>query len=977
MKYIEKKSNKRALIYSLTALVLVLVIVAYVLIDLFMVAPDNSAPGDIDVLEEIGESSYTGAPIAYEYVHTDSITNLIIDNELGKYSFKKNKSDGIYYLYYVDANGVEQRYYPEILSADSAVEYSDIYAISDDDGIGMIPRFNYLKSVISVSYFDQRIKLPEDPTQRALALERYGLDEDSRQTVSFTYEVDKKDSEGNILKDNDGNAIKEEKSRTIRVGTSTLIGNSYYYMIDGRDDYVYITSSAYFNYVLKDFTYFVASKIISTGLTKDGTLEPLLTPEFMQWKNTVNTSGNVIAGSTVIVKTQLFEPLSRDFVGNGGSGYSSSSAISYQIDLGDYIKYNNYKKIVNALTGKAVGQIEGATNVTVPSSMFELNLSENVNITYTITAIEAIVTDSFDIDTVGTAVGENTLLRVSYDYYLGGVKKNSFTMHALIDISSPYLPSEAKAALEGASVGPLDANNEITFSIDYSTQNAPSVQFSEVVSEIVTIYDQKGNQLKEAAADSIVIYKSYYKFGSDTTLDEESKMIDLSKLTSSAEDQAKKALFVGKKTDKDSFSEFVIDEETLYTEILTPFELYKFTEVESYVTKELIAAFSFVNYYDREQFHGSTLYKNDTTGVTELYSLNEQSCEAIVRVLGGLNDTVNTSLGYSGLETVALGLTTDVMIEYGLYANTVRFTLPRGIFTTKDSLALEYDEYDWYYELTFTLYISDEVDGKRYVGCDLYNVVVSVDADDFVFLDFDFAEFYAKRDLMSSNIDYVENIEIDFNMSDISGNYYLDLMHQMIYIDTNGKVYISVPEEQKADYSTWNRIQVLVTEKEAIVDSAIHKYIKDKGYTNSQASLTELYSNKDGKPYTVGYDYLGTDAFKRIYSVLLTTRYQGLLSDSEKAVMESGETIFTIKLQLKEQAEVGNDRYVYEFKRISDRKIGVHIYRESDSATKYENGVYDFYLTQYAFKNVVGSFLSVLNGKLPDASSGYIDPFDS
>jgi hypothetical protein len=167
----------------------------------------------------------------------------------------------------------------------------------------------------------------------------------------------------------------------------------------------------------------------------------------------------------------------------------------------------------------------------------------------------------------------------------------------------------------------------------------------------------------------------------------------------------------------------------------------------------------------------------------------------------------------------------------------------------------------------------------------------------------------------------------------------------------------------------------MVKENVAITDTALHKYIVNKGYTNSTASLTELYSTEDGRPYTVGYDYLGTDAFKRIYSVLLTTRYQGLLTDNEKALMESSDAIFTIKMQLEEQSEVGNDRYVYEFKRISDRKIGVHIYLESDSGNKYDKGVYDFYLSQYAFKNIVSSFLAVFNGKLPDAAGGYIDPY--
>jgi hypothetical protein len=83
----------------------------------------------------------------------------------------------------------------------------------------------------------------------------------------------------------------------------------------------------------------------------------------------------------------------------------------------------------------------------------------------------------------------------------------------------------------------------------------------------------------------------------------------------------------------------------------------------------------------------------------------------------------------------------------------------------------EIDNYTWAGTLGFTLYISKaQSDGTRYIGSDLYDIIVEIDGAKFDFLEKSFGEYWARKNLVMVDYLNIDEIKVDINMDDIFGS---------------------------------------------------------------------------------------------------------------------------------------------------------------------------------------------------------------
>jgi hypothetical protein len=368
------------------------------------------------------------------------------------------------------------------------------------------------------------------------------------------------------------------------------------------------------------------------------------------------------------------------------------------------------------------------------------------------------------------------------------------------------------------------------------------------------------------------------------------------------------------------------------------------------------------------------------------YGLNSSACQEVVKMLGGIGDTTGVANGFVGTETVAVGLTVENMKKYGLFAHTVYFELPRGIIVLDSGDEDTIDDYTWYETLGFTLYISEvQPDGTRYVGSDLYDIVAKVPAENLVFLDHDFVNFWARRNLMLIDIEAMERFEVDFTMSDLKGGYDFDLYHRDLYIDAEGNGTFQKPENFAG--TPYNYIDINV-KKECLCGkkpcectlTVFDRYLRENRYAN--ATLAEVYNynytgNKDTNIY-IGNDTYGTAYYKEVMELLYLTQYEGsLTAEEQEAGLLSGNLLMSFKVTLRagEYPNASAYPYNYEFYRIDDRRVMVRLYQSATDGHAVTPPVSDFYISSFAFKKIVTGFISLLNTEELDPEAAYPDIF--
>ncbi len=964
-----KKPGDKRLLTAVVAAVLVLLTALYVTLELLINAGiisinNTTPPGEKPPIKD-GEGYYGNSTVAYPIFDREDIQFIDIRAENGSFSLLRPNKEEEFILYYEDEDGNNVPYVPPIVGAEGSFDYSQLFAFDSSSGLS-VPKISYLCVGLGILYFNERIEINDET--RDAQLKRYGLDEGNYDEITVNY------------LDEDG----KEKAHVIRIGDSLLTGSGYYYTVDGRD-YIYTSLGRGLDYALGGFEAFLHSRVVASGLPTDGAYEPYLTTDYRQWRHTVHNAvgETVMRDSEVVAAATRLDPV---YDGKGDAdGYYRQSYDKLPIDLSSLAKREEYGRFVSTLLSSKVGSYtENPLLLTVLTDRAEVELKGGASdkYTYEIVAVESVITDNGEHDELGYAVGTAELVRVSYNLYVNDEKVNEKLYHGVFDISDgSNMDSGAKAKLRVASVGTLA--EAIRYDKIYTQANAVSSVYEYVITDIVVVYDESYKVVSKIDANSKVNYRYVIRVDGKEVGEEAQATVDLAAITEGDNLKVKEKL-IGKSVESDLNLVAFSDER--YGQDVYSFITYEISEIKYFVDKEIITSFKFINAVDRDPFFGESLYKNTLENENKGYALNSEVCERVVKALGGI--ATNTSEGLLGSKTVAVGLTPTNMEKYGLYKNSIYFELPRGISAYSDSAASGYesiDSYTYISTLGFYLYISDEQpDGKRYVGSDMYDIIVEMDGSVFDFVEHSFVEYWARRSLVMVNYQHIDYIDLKFSMSDLYGSYNFDLDHKTIYIDSSGGHHDEKPESGGSEYDF---VTVDVTPSGDCSENALLKWLRyDKNENPSlnidSIKLHNLYNREaeGGNAGTLGDDYAGTAYFKEQLLILFSTYYTGTLTDEEQAeAFISGEKLMSLTFAI-DTSRAGSAAspypYVYDFYRVSDRRVMVVI-REVGPNGQTLSQVSDFYISQFAFRKIVYNFQNLLNGKPIDPDVLYQEKLDT
>jgi hypothetical protein len=755
----------------------------------------------------------------------------------------------------------------------------------------------------------------------------------------------------------------------------------------------------------------------------DSAFEPYLTTDFKQFKSTVydndgtkkDANGNLIPAD-IVGKNQagsinlsevgykvIVDAITTVTDPSTSSGYASLGVTqSIELDLNAKNSVAGYDRVAKHLWGKSVGALTASellTLYTYSKLVYPADKKASPVYDYTITKIESLLLDDKEIITEGASVKENgaKLIKVTYTATVGGKAESENPLHAVIDITNPAIPAAAAAALGEASVGAL--TTPVSFRVDYSQKNSEGEYINPVqnrirmvITDIIAVVNEKGEFTSYAVDGTKVMYR-YYIERDGVRLDGDYTDAIVMKAGLTGID---KKIFDGVKNHSQSIGHKIeFYNEIQYTEIFADFMTYEIKGIRSCVESEIVASFRYQQASNRDPFYGESLYENTLENKYSMYGLNASACEAVVKMLGGVtSNSATKSEGLSGLMTVAVGITPELMLKYNLYDYSIYFELPRGIKDVKydadNQTHNEYieslDDYTYYGKLGFNLYISREnPDGTRYIASDAYDVIALISADSMEFLNYEFTDFYARRYLILTNVSNIYEMKMEFNMDDVYGTYTNRLDHQFRW-QFNNKFYkyekllemVEKGEITKEDLSTARErdfITVFVTPEGKCLETELSKLIEKNGVATG--SLYELYGKQLDE---TGTDDLGTANYKEFLELLFYTYYEGNLSEAEQGeALDGARCLLRMSVTLGaknstgEYLPTGSYDYVYEFYRISDRQVLVKMYQDNGVNVKCE--VADFYISTFSFKKIVNAYFGMLNKVNIENDTPYDDTY--
>ena len=989
-----KKALSQKQIYTvIAASVLAFLIVAYIIISVVIGAIEASRGEEADPLPEIVEGVediYAGYAIAYPYIDEEAIRTVNVKyydtegNPRYYSAVRQMDSEEPFFSDFLFAYGDSPEnlsaYMPAITSS-AGFDYTSLYKKDSANGLD-IYKLTYLMIAVGVLYFDDKIEMPEDEAGREEMIGRYGLTAEKRKTIIVDY-VDKD---------------KNKKSHVIHIGDKTIDGTGYYYTVDDRNC-IYKSRVTSFDYALGGFISLIHSRLVAAGLPMDKTFEPYMTTDYKQWKNTLfNTVGDVIADGSKVVftgnsKTPLYDADLNDAELNKGSGYFVGSTNKITLELNELSAKNEHMKL--ALAGR---KIKSGTKMSLTEILGTNWTSIGAKYFYSIKAVEAVFdTDSSsyanysdvpvgaNVTETGTPVGDFRYAVVTYDYIVteDGKSTKYTDAHAVIDLEKEYTGA-AKAAISAIKALKVGESFEpVSLTVVYDESNADTCKYEYYINDINAIYNDDKQAAKVGAGSEVYIRYSIKLNGE--VVEVKNGRVLISELSDS--DPLQKGIkekLMGKAAELGV--NVTAYEENLPCEYLMSFVNYDIDELEWFVTREIIASMEFVNASQRDPFYGESLFKNTLTNKNSIYALDATACEEVVRVLGGINNDSSSTMseGLVGKETVAVGLTPDNMERYGLYANTIYFELPRGIETV--SRGEELDDYRFLDRLGFTLYISDRnPDGTRYIGSDMYGIIALVDGGSrFDFLDKSFVEYWARETLAAVSYTEINEMRLDFYMSDLYGSYKFKINHEDKWVGDDGHPTSIPPVEGSQPFDFVTVFASILSESDKTSDSLLkssqdlaikegHEFANQGKYGDAylgMVQMCELYGvamGTGGKP-GLQTDTYGTSNFKSVLDAIFNTYYTGRLTAEQQQAGKECEVLMRFSFLVKNSDPT--DRYVYEFRRLDDRRVMVTLCKETPYGER-RNEVSDFYISTFAFKKIARSFSEYINGQEVNGDIGY------
>ncbi len=1029
-----KPQQKRLILLAVLIGVLVLLIAGYIVARVLIDKredPNKVGSSKFELLE--GEVMYLGTPLVYDAITSTNINVLSVNQRvngiLQTFTIARLAEYGNNFVFQFN-NGKgsgDQLFLPTISFEDSYFDYSSLYsADAMVEGSAEMPKIMYVCNAVGMLYFDTRIPLSSDATERQKQLTKYGFDMDSPQ-ISFDYTI--VDEDGNPELDDDGNPKTAVKKITL--GDKLVTDSAYYFRVSDREDYIYSTTNPYFEYALLSLESFIEARLTAAGIDADAAYGPKLTPDYKQWKSTVYSIndegkyvssadgtvsldpwaieedtelvyGSVSAKSPIDYTAGIYESGDLDagaLVGDRINGYRPYPS-SYEIfDISALKELDSFKYAYQNLLGKDMGKYgEGELYFSVlgdnlPLSFWDNNENKSLDsLTYNYTVIE--IESVFDENGESrTAVANPEKVKIRYWYEIEGQphQNNQNYYHAIIDLTDERFDESVRTALKNAPVGSV-LDPLIEFSMTYTRDNGKAIEKTHklIIKDVFRVYDSKGELQDTVEDDSIVSFR-YLEEINGVPGDVQSFTLELGKVKSTVDESSSdpyengyykmfKDKLLGKPLELDQ--NILLSERKSYHQPLYSFTEYEVNSIDLLTKAELIVSFKFINTSKRDPFYAESVFENTMGAGSEfgIYAINSSTCEAVVDILGGVNSESTGADGYVGTETVATYIDAEIMEEYGLFANKIYFVSPRGIYSadyTEGDDRYTGVEYDWYETLDYTIYISDEVfddEGKlcRYAASTLYNTVIKVNAEDFKFLDQSFIELWARRNMFMVNIKDVDRMEVDFNMSDLKGSYDVMFNHQYIYTSsTTGETWTDksqVPEDTAADEKHVLTLAVrpigdISTFTETKLSTGYGTYNKlEYGGVSGFVKFNSIYDNVSTS------EELATLSMKEFMRLLFNTEYLGTVSKQEQEQAKAGAPLMSLKFSLNGTAY----RYGYDFYRISDRRVVVSIYMIDPSGARIQETSY-FYISTPAFKKIFSAFTTMLNGNQLVNDDFYID----
>lgn len=200
---------------------------------------------------------------------------------------------------------------------------------------------------------------------------------------------------------------------------------------------------------------------------------------------------------------------------------------------------------------------------------------------------------------------------------------------------------------------------------------------------------------------------------------------------------------------------FAADDEEVPEELRGKTVVYHIDKIER--IQALYIALDFLNSSDRSKFNKGAAYTITAPAEKLAYTPSSNHYMSILESLGLLK----------GSETVEIGLDTEVMDRYGLYAYHIYYETPLALKSGKDPGDVIIKDSDY---LPIDLYISEKKQDENgafyyYVGSVMTNVVARVEAESLAFLEHP-DSWWLSNTMYNVNINDVAKLEFDFNYSD-------------------------------------------------------------------------------------------------------------------------------------------------------------------------------------------------------------------
>ncbi len=922
---VQKKLSKKSLTLLILLGLLVLSVTAYIIVTKVTTSnSDNPSDSTLRYEPIDGESPDNRV---YPYVSLDSVktADVTVTTPDGVYGFLKGSSDSTYYMYYYDENGKQQTFCPPQMSVDPNFDYTSLYA-KDKGNYGInAPRYLYLTSAVSNIYFSERIPLSENETEKAAQLRRYGLD-DTKNIVKIQY-IDKSGS---------------YVTHMLRLGKQTVGKTGYYLIVDDRP-YVYASSTDSLGYAYKPFAYYVNPILIASGSSSGNSsvYEAYLTVNFREYVNKVHdTVGETVpSGAEVVVSVRTRS--------ESDSEFSTVKTRSFRLSELTSAEYGRLAAVLSGGKIGSVGQTVTLREEVTDDRWLRFGDKDSLTYTYTVTQVLSALYDTEErtTGTVGTAPS------IKIRYIRKDENGEETECSGILSLSDKNLSAETVSALRALSVGGTsDGASRVSFSVTYvKDETAEKKTTNIVVRDILSVTDKDGKYLTEVTEDSYVYAYVYLEAGgrkSEAVL----QLLHVTADTDEYSTSVREALLGKKAESGQNITVYAYVEEY---EIMYGYTEYDISEIRAFVTEEEIVAFGFVNSANRDPFYRETYFTNKLpyTNKYSVYGLNDTHCQTVIRALGGIQDNANQAAGLFGDETVAIGLTTERMMEYGLYYSRIYIEVPRGIGSNENGT-----EYNWQYTLGFTMYISDVYydteDGTpyRYVASDVYDIIVRVNDNTFDFIDKSFTEYWARERMMLIDIGDMSSIEMKFNTEEIKGTYDFIIKHY---------------NRQTSDGGTYTQHNVLVRPSDGYNAYFVNKYLQNHELSSDKTfDLNSLYDMTMGVDdryahAIYGKDFAGDGYFKDFLSTVFSVGYGGTLTEEEQAAFAENTPLFIMTVTL-EKADAY--RYVYEFYRGTDRQVMVRLYKADENGVQKSLPVGEFYISSLGLRRIMGAAVNLLSG---------------